>query len=98
MEYVKANDVKNVFTDGIPGEDWYLGFMKRHPRLSLKKPELLQASRKTNTAPEVVYDFYEKMQTLYQEKDLLSPNKAAFVFNTDETGFRSDPSRLRGIG
>lgn len=28
----------------------------------------------------------------------MSPDKACFVFNTDESGFKSDPSRLRGIG
>lgn len=48
-EHVRANNIKNVFKDGTPGEDWYLGFMKRHPRLSLKKAQHLQTVRKSNT-------------------------------------------------
>lgn len=82
-EYVKANDIKNVFKDNTPGEDWYLGFMKRHPRLTLKKAEHLQAVRKSNTTPDVVYDFYEKLGCVYKEKELLTLDKAPFIFNTD---------------
>lgn len=36
-EYVNAKALKTPFKDGIPGEDWYCAFMKRHPNLSLKK-------------------------------------------------------------
>ncbi|XP_039275953.1 uncharacterized protein LOC120349591 [Nilaparvata lugens] len=97
-EYIKANDIKNVFKDNTPGEDWYLGFMKRHSRLSLKKAEHLQAVRKSNTTPDIVYDFYEKLDQIYTEKELLTPDKASFIFNADESGFKSDPSRFRGIG
>lgn len=97
-EYVKTNNIINVFTDGVPGEDWYLGFMRRHPRLTLKKPELLQALRKQNATPDIVYDFYDTLQSVYEDKNLINPDKACFVFNTDESGFKSDPSRLRGIG
>ena len=62
-DYVKANNIKNPFKDCTPGEDWYLGFMKRHPCLSLKKPELLQAAWKKNTKPDIVYDFYCKLES-----------------------------------
>ena len=96
-EYVKEYRINNAFKEGIPGQDWYKGFMKRHPCLSLKKAEHIQAVRKLNTTPEVVYDFYEKLLSVYEEKNLTSPDKACFVFNTDESGFKSDPSRLRGI-
>lgn len=97
-EYVRANNIKNNFKEGRPGEDWYLGFMKRNSSLSLKKAELLQAQRKKNTAPDIVYDFYEKLEKVYKDKDLDDTSKACFIFNTDESGFGTDPTRLKAIG
>lgn len=97
-EYIKSNNIKNVFKDDTPGEDWYLGFMRRHSRLTLKKAEHLQYARKNNTTPDIVYDFYKKLGLVYELKELMTPDKAPFIFNTDESGFRSDPSRFRGIG
>ena len=94
--FVKEYRINNPFKERIPGQYWYKGFMKRHPCLFLKKAEI-QAVRKLNTTPEVVYEFYEKLLSVYEEKNLMSPDKACFVFNTDESGFKSDPSRLRGI-
>lgn len=97
-EYIKSNRIETPFKDGRPGEDWYLAFMKRQPTLSLKKPEHLQKARKSARDPFIVYDFYDKMRAMFMENDLMDETKAAFVFNCDETGFCSDPSRLRGIG
>lgn len=35
--YVKSNNIETPIKAGVPGEDWFLGFKKRH-RLSAKKP------------------------------------------------------------
>ncbi|KAJ8935809.1 hypothetical protein NQ318_023363 [Aromia moschata] len=29
-EYVRSNNIKTSFKDGTPGEDWFIGFKKRH--------------------------------------------------------------------
>lgn len=86
------------FKDNMPGHDQYLGFMKRHPRLSFKKPEHLQKIRKDAMDPFVVYDFYKKLLQLITDNSLEDLNKACFVFNADESGFNSDPSKVRAIG
>lgn len=36
--YVTAKAVNNPFKNGIPGEDWFLSFKKRH-NISVKKPQ-----------------------------------------------------------
>ncbi|KAI4471927.1 hypothetical protein MML48_1g12669 [Holotrichia oblita] len=97
-EYVITKNLKTPFKNNIPGHDWYLGFMKRHPNLSFKKPEHLQKNRKDARDPFVVYDFYKKFQDLITEKSLDCPNKSCFIFNVDESGFSSDPSSVRAIG
>lgn len=97
-DYVISKGLKTPFKDNTPGHDWYLGFMKRHQNLSLKKPEHLQKIRKDARDPFVVYDFYGKLKDLITNKYLDGPEKACFVFNADESGFNSDPSRVRAIG
>lgn len=37
-QYVSDNNIKNPFKNGVPGEDWFLSFKKRH-NLSIKKPQ-----------------------------------------------------------
>lgn len=97
-EYIAFKSLKTPFKNNIPGHDWYLSFMARHPNLSFKKPEHLQKIRKDARDPFVVYDFYNKLRDLVVEKSLSDPSKANFVFNTDESGFNSDPCRVRAIG
>lgn len=97
-EYAKLKNLKTRFKEGIPGEDWYRGFMSRHPSLSLKKPEHLQKLRKASRKPEIIYDFYDKLKKIVEENGLDQANMSSFVFNADETGFNSDPSRIRAIG
>ena len=33
------------FKEGSTGRDWYEGFLRRHPQLSLRKPEALSYTR-----------------------------------------------------
>ena len=97
-KYITLKSLKTPFKNNIPGHDWYLSFMARHPNFSFKKPEHLQKIRKDARDPFVVYDFYNKLNELVMEKSLSDPTKASFIFNTDESGFNSDPCRVRAIG
>lgn len=67
--------------------------MKRHNDLSFKKPEQLQKLRKDSHNPYVIYDFYKNLNTTVVNNIIKS-----FVFNADESGFKTDPSRLKTIG
>lgn len=95
-EYVRVNNLKTQFVNGSPGDDWYYSFMKRHPGLSFKKPELLQKCRKDSRDPFVIYDFYNEVAQLFAENSL--ENQPAFILNCDESGFCHDPSKLKAIG
>lgn len=94
--YIEANNFATPFKDNRPGEDWYRGFMFRNPSLSLKKPEQLQKCRASARVPDVIYAFYDMLKVELDKYDL--HDKPAFVYNCDESGFPSDPSKLRAIG
>lgn len=97
QEYIKINNLKTPFTDGRPGSDWYYAYMRRHPKLSLKKPEQLQKARIISRDPFVVYNFYDMVEDVYKQCNITS-RSAPLIFNADESGFGSDPSRIRAIG
>lgn len=99
QEYVVVHNLVTPFTDNRPGNDWYYAFIKRHKEvISLKKPEHLQKCRKNARRPDVIYSFYKELEKTFTRLHLDTEDKAAFVFNADETGFKSDPNRLRAIG
>lgn len=98
QEYVKLNNLETQFIDSRPGSDWYYSFLKRHTNLSLKKPEHLQQCRKDARRPQVIYSFYEDLCNTFTRLGITLLEQACFVLNADETGFKSDPSRLRAIG
>lgn len=43
----------------ILGKDWLAGFMKRHPTLSIRKPEKLSTTRARLTNPEITKYFHD---------------------------------------
>lgn len=92
-DYISHHNLKSPFKNGRPGKNWLYKFMKRN-RLSMKKVNMICAARKSITAnPFVIYDFYDTVEKLMKEKNY-TPAK---VWNCDETGFPTDPSRARVI-
>ncbi|XP_050294180.1 uncharacterized protein LOC126734543 [Anthonomus grandis grandis] len=89
-EYVNAKGLGTPFKNGVPEEDWYYSFMKRHPELSLKKPEHLQKLRKDARKPEIVYHFFDDLKRFIDENNL--DDKGSFIFNADESGFNKSLS------
>ena len=70
----------------MPGQRWWTGFLKRHPMLSVRKPQALQISRVRAAQPEVInHWFFAVLKPLLQKLDLLDcPQR---IFNADETSF-----------
>lgn len=57
----------------------------------------MQLARKSVTSdPFVVYGFYDKLGKLFDEMGLA--DKPSSIFNMDETGFPTDPSKAKTIG
>ena len=71
------------FKEGSSGRAW-LGFLKRHPSLTLCTPQPLSRARARNASDEVVKDFFGKLGSLYGRLNLFS--KSMQIFNLDESG------------
>ena len=96
QEYVHVNRIETPFKNRRPGEDWYRGFMKRNPELTFKKAQHLQRVRLSSRRPDVVLKFYEEWRELL-DRVKIGRDTAALILNTDESGFASDPSKLRAV-
>ncbi|CAG9561341.1 unnamed protein product [Danaus chrysippus] len=66
----------------IAGIDWLKGFMKRHPDLSIRRPEATSAARAMGFNKVAVNKFYSLLGEVY-DKYNLTPDR---IYNCDETG------------
>ncbi|XP_060075659.1 uncharacterized protein LOC132555320 [Ylistrum balloti] len=85
FEYANRND--KVFPESWrqnrrAGEDWFAGYMKRYPNLSLRRPEATRLSRATSFNKKNVKDFFDNLEKVMKEHNF-SPTD---IYNSDETG------------
>lgn len=95
-DWLEANQHNTPFNDNRPGRDWIMNFLKRHG-LTLKKGGMMQLARKSVTSdPFVIYGFYDLLEKVIN--DLGLADKPECIYNMDETGFPTDPSKAKTIG
>lgn len=95
-DYLVANEIVTKFTDNRPGHDWARNFLKRY-NFTLKKGGQMQLARKSVTSdPFVIYGYYEKLEEVV--KQLGIEDRPECIYNLDETGFPTDPTKVKSIG
>lgn len=95
-QFVSKNDIETPFKDGIPGEDWFLNFKKRH-NLSIRKPEPLEyARKKAATDPFNIYGYFNLLKKVLVELDI--EDKPDRIWNLDESSLSIDPSKSKVVG
>ncbi|XP_045169801.2 uncharacterized protein LOC123532438 [Mercenaria mercenaria] len=78
----------------VAGKDWWEGVRRRHPDLTIRKPEKLSSTRARMMNREVIGRYFNDLGTIIEELNLL--DKPQNVWNCDEMGksFEHDPVRV----
>ena len=82
----------SLFRDGIPGPDWWVGFLGRWPSLSERKPQHLSTKRAMAGNEETMKSWFIMVRTFFEKVGLLKrtgqvTDYASRLWNADETGF-----------
>jgi hypothetical protein len=74
--------------NNLPGPDFVRGFLKRHPRLTVRTVGLIKRSRAAVSQEDVnrFFDNYEKVAAGVPAEN---------VFNYDETNLQENPGKLK---
>jgi hypothetical protein len=75
----------------VVGESWCRSFLSRHSSISVRIPEVLDASRSMYTNPAVAQIHFDKLKSLLYEKKLFGDTTR--IWNVDETGLTLGKTR-----
>lgn len=88
-QYAERNKIAHPFKDDCAGNDWYLGFKKRHPNLVVRQPEPTSISRARGFNKPQVYRFYDLLEGEIKKHGI----DATRIYNMDETGVHASSSK-----
>lgn len=57
-DYIKANTKAYLFLNGTPGNDWCREFLKRHPEISIGKPQALHICKAKASTPKIINHWF----------------------------------------
>jgi len=83
FEYAQRNNCKipqNWITNKMASEDWLLGYMDRHPILSLRRPEATTLARMSAFNQDTISNFFNKLEELFTRYAFV----ASDIYNLDE--------------
>ena len=86
----KRSSNPECFGENGPSKNWWGAFQKRHPALTLRKPDKLDRRRKQTGKRSVVKKHFDALKKALVEAGL--DGKSAHIFNVDETGMSMDRS------
>lgn len=70
----------------IAGPDWFRSFYRRHPDLSIRKPEGVSVGRSQGMNRVDVGNYFKLLQTTLEQNELF--DKPGSIYNVDETGLQ----------
>ncbi|GFO48476.1 Jerky protein [Plakobranchus ocellatus] len=89
QEFVTKNKMQTPFKDVCPGYDWLQNFLKRYPEIVQRKTEQFSNARARAEDPEVLTHWFQLLDDVLVQAGI--KDMPAQIFNTDETGFVTDP-------
>ncbi len=88
QNYLTGTGRENPFKDGIPGEAWWRGFLRRWPSITYRRPQYLPRNRAEASNPVVIKAWLEKVRSFLTDHEMIDmPDLENRMWNCDETGF-----------
>lgn len=89
FQLAEENAIDHPFnkTEKIAGKGWMVGFLKRHPELSIRKPEATSGNRARGFNKVAVSQFFKLLGELVEKYQFTAER----IFNVDETGVTANP-------
>ncbi|CAM1318676.1 Uncharacterised protein r2_g2668 [Pycnogonum litorale] len=94
-QLAESNGIAHNFSKDaeMAGKKWYYGFMRRHPKLSLREPESTSLARAQGFNKPRVEAFFKLLSEIY-DKHKLTPHR---LYNMDETSLSTVQDGQRKI-
>uniref|UniRef100_A0A2A4JLU0 DDE-1 domain-containing protein n=1 Tax=Heliothis virescens TaxID=7102 RepID=A0A2A4JLU0_HELVI len=89
FQYAEKNRIPHPFKGGTAGTDWYKGFIRKHPDLTLRKPEPTSIARARGFNKPQVYRFFDLLEEQTQKHGI----DATRLYNMDETGVQTSSNK-----
>lgn len=72
LHFVKefCEDTGIAWNESGPGREWYEGFMRRHPQLSIRKGEIMSSQRMRGADPFSISNWYKQLTDLYKRENI----------------------------
>ena len=78
-----------------PGDKWWANFKKRHPKVSLRRVDMLERTRAEALNPKIVNEYFDLLGTTLDNLGL--KNKPRHIYNCDETFLQLDCNREKAV-
>jgi len=87
FEIAEANHISHSFNRDkkIAGNDWLIGFRKRHREITLRSPEATSAARAQAFNKPKVQNYFEVLEKTIAENNITQAN----IYNVDESGLNT---------
>ena len=91
-DFLSTSGRVSPFAGGLPGADWWTGFMQRWPTLSERKPQHLSSARAACANPDTISSWFSRVEEFFKVVGLIKSCKvvddfAYRLWNCDESGF-----------
>ena len=83
FQLAELNGLPHNRTSRMAGHDWFYGFLDRHPRVSLRKPEATSAARARGFNRIYMNGFFDLLEEEMKRHQFKPQN----IYNVDETSF-----------
>ncbi|KAJ8910325.1 hypothetical protein NQ315_012331 [Exocentrus adspersus] len=89
---------KELFKNNMPGQSWYLGFLRRNPEISVREAESINKARAV-VSERTIRNWFLELEDFLKKNDLTDIFKdPSRIFNCDESGFCLCPKSGKVLG